>query len=151
MDKSPLVGTVTRLRHMTGAPVIECRNALEQSNGDLSSALLALRKRGTVLLSQRPKIGVNGVCASIIGPDGKTGVLLEINCETDFAAKTEMFTNMCRALGERLLVSSAETTQQFLDETGPDWPTAREFIAAAALAIDENIELRRFARYTLKD
>lgn len=143
---------VMKLRARTGAPVITCRSALSTSGGDLERAVLALRRLGIVLVSHRPgAVGANGVCASYVAPDGRAGVLLEMNCETDFVARTDEFLNLCRDLGRRLLTSKAESAEQFLDEEPPvgDDMTARTLVASVSMMVGEKLDLRRFARYTV--
>ena len=143
---------VMSLRARTGAPVIACRQALTESDGDLEKAMVLLRKRGTVLVGHSPgALGRNGLCASYVAPDGKSGVLLELNCATDFVARTDEFLGLCRNLGRRLLLSRADSAEQFLDEAPPpgDTVTSRQLVGGVSLAVGEKIDLRRFARYTL--
>ena len=143
---------VMRLRAKTGAPVFKCQHALIQSHGDLEQAVLVLRREGLVLIAHHPnKPGSSGLCASYIAPDGRSGVLLELNCATDFVARTDEFLNLCRDLGRRLMLSKAESTEQFLDEepsTGGDLK-ARLLVSSVSMAVGERLDLRRFARYTL--
>src|SRR5579875_2966430 len=83
---------VKQLRERTGAGMMECKRALQETNGDMAEAEVYLRKRG---LSQATKkegrSTKQGLVSSYISPDGRLGVLVEVNCESDFVARTEDF------------------------------------------------------------
>ncbi|MCX7943902.1 MAG: translation elongation factor Ts [Deltaproteobacteria bacterium] len=83
---------VKELREKTGAGMLDCKNALEKANGDINKAIELLREKGLAIAQKRSaKVASQGAIGSYIHMNGKIGVLLEINCETDFVAKTEDF------------------------------------------------------------
>jgi len=83
---------IKRLREKTNAPMMDCKKALEESNGDLETATDILRKKGQIVaLKKAGRCAKEGVIGSYIHSNSKIGVLLEVNCETDFVARNEDF------------------------------------------------------------
>lgn len=83
---------VRKLREMTGAPMMECKKALEESGGDLDQAVTILRKRGQASAAKKAgRVAAEGLIGSYIHPGSKIGVIVEVNCETDFVARTDEF------------------------------------------------------------
>ena len=87
---TPISASLVReLREKTGAPMMDCKNALVASNGDLEKAVEWLRKRGTAVMEKKSsRTTKEGAVESYIHAGGKIGVLVEINCESDFVART---------------------------------------------------------------
>src|SRR5664279_1407660 len=91
--------TVKALRELTGAGVMECKRALEEADGDIEKAAAVLRERGQAAAAKRAGREANqGQVSSYIHPGGKIGVLIEVNCETDFVARTDEFQRLVRDL-----------------------------------------------------
>jgi len=91
--------TVKELRERTGAGFMDCKRALEEANGDLDGAVTLLRERGQAAAMKRAgRDAREGQVASYIHPGGRVGVLIEVNCETDFVARTEEFQKLVRDL-----------------------------------------------------
>jgi len=91
--------TVTRLRDETGAGFMDCKRALEETGGDFEKAVAVLRERGQAAAAKRADREVReGVVASYIHTGGKVGVLIEVNCETDFVARTDQFQKLVHDL-----------------------------------------------------
>jgi len=85
-------GDVKKLREMTGAPMMECKKALEESGGDPEQAIIILRKRGQASAAQKAgRTATQGLIGSYLHPGAQIGVVVEVNCETDFVARTEEF------------------------------------------------------------
>jgi len=83
---------VKQLREKTGAPMMDCKKALVESDGNLENAISYLRQKSLVAASKKvSRAAVDGTIASYIHPGGKVGVLLELNCETDFVARSDEF------------------------------------------------------------
>ncbi len=83
---------VKRLREMSGAPMMECKRALEETDGDVERAFTVLRKRGQATAAKKAlRRAADGVVGAYIHAGGKIGVLVEVNCETDFVARNEEF------------------------------------------------------------
>jgi elongation factor Ts len=90
---------VKDLRERTGAGMMDCKRALEESGGDVDKAVLLLRDRGVAAAAKKSDREVReGLISSYIHTGGRVGVLIEVNCETDFVARTEEFQNLVRAL-----------------------------------------------------
>jgi elongation factor Ts len=90
---------VAALRARTGAGMMDCKHALEEAGGDMEKAVDLLRKKGIAKGERRAGRGTSeGVIGSYIHHNGKVGVLVEVNCETDFVARTEDFQNLARDL-----------------------------------------------------
>jgi len=91
--------SVKQLRELSGAGVMECKRALEETGGDLDKAVAILRERGAASAAKRAGREANeGQIASYIHPGGRIGVLIEVNCETDFVARTDEFQKLVRSL-----------------------------------------------------
>ena len=83
---------VKELREKTGAGIMDCKDALKEANGDLEAAVIHLREKGMKTYEKKAgRVAADGLVQSYIHPGGKIGVLVEVNCETDFVAKTEQF------------------------------------------------------------
>jgi elongation factor Ts len=94
--------SVGKLREMTGAGLMDCKKALVEANGDLESAGDLLRKKGIASAAKKADRAANeGVIAQFIAPGAKTGVLVEINCETDFVAKNDSFRAFCDDIAKK--------------------------------------------------
>jgi elongation factor Ts len=124
--------SVKQLREISGAGVMECKRALEETGGDLDKAVAILRERGQAAAAKRAEREANeGQVASYIHPGGKIGVLIEVNCETDFVARTDEFQKLVRSLAVQVA------------GLGPLYATVAEIPAAeleakkAALRADE--------------
>ena len=88
---------IVRLRSMTGAGMMDCKKALTETNGDMDKAVQYLREKGIAAAAKKAeRVAAEGVVGSYIHMGGKIGVLVEINCETDFVAKSEIFQNLVK-------------------------------------------------------
>ena len=111
---------VKELRDRTGAGMMECKNALKESDGDVEKAIDFLRSRGAAKAAKRAaREASEGTVASYVHMGGKIGVLLELNCETDFVAKNEQFLALARDLAMHVAAAapSAVSREQIDDET----------------------------------
>jgi elongation factor Ts len=92
-------GDVKVLRERTGAGMMDCKRALEETDGDVEAAVAILRERGLAAAAKRAgRDAREGIVASYIHPGGRVGVLIEVNCETDFVARTDQFQKLVRDL-----------------------------------------------------
>src|SRR5512139_3182436 len=90
---------VKELRERTGAGMMDCKRALEETDGDVEKAIALLRERGLAAAAKRAgREAREGLVASYIHPGGRVGVLIEVNCETDFVARTDEFQKLVRDL-----------------------------------------------------
>lgn len=98
---------VRELREKTGVGIIYCKNALQESGGDINKAVVILRKKGIAKAQKREgRITSEGQIQSYVHMGGKIGVLVEVNCETDFSAKTEDFTNFTKNLAMHITATN---------------------------------------------
>jgi len=142
---------VKNLREATGAGVMECKKALEDSAGDFNEAIQLIKKSG---FSKAEKKSERQTSAGLIVAyvhNNRVGVLLEINCETDFVARLENF----RDLGSNIAMQIAAMDPKNIDELlvqpyiRDESITIGELIKSAIAKIGENIQVARFCRYAL--
>ena len=97
---------VKELRERSGAPMMDCKNALTESKGDLEGAMLILRKKGIATAAKKAaRITSEGSVASYIHAGGKIGVLVEVNCESDFVARTDDFKDLVKDIAMHIAAS----------------------------------------------
>ena len=98
---------VSELRQRTGAGMMDCKKALEETGGDMEAAIELLRKSGAAKADKRVGRGTSeGMIGSYIHHNGKIGVLVEVNCETDFVARTDDFKNLVKSIAEHIAAAS---------------------------------------------
>lgn len=124
---------VKELRELTGAGMLDCKNALDKANGDIKKASEILREQGLSAAAKKAgRIATEGVVESYIHAGGRIGVLVEINCETDFVAKTDQFKEFCKDIAMQIAAANPryvrreEAPQEELDKE-------REILRAQAL------------------
>ena len=123
---------VRQLREMTGAGMMECKKALSETAGDLEKAIDALRKAGIAKAATRADRAASQGRIDTYLHDNRIGVLIEVNCETDFVARTDDFKNLCKDLAMQAAAANAQYTRR---EDVPAERIAREKdIYAAQLA-----------------
>lgn len=138
---------VKELRETTGAGMMDCKKALAATDGDREKAIDYLREKGISKAEKKAsRVAAEGAVAAYVSDDAKVGVLLEVNCETDFAAGNEQF----RSLEAKLAQHVAETAPadvEALNNSEIDGKTVATLITEATATIGEKISLRRFTRY----
>ncbi len=138
---------VKRLREQTGAGMLDCKNALVDADGDFDAAVEALRRKGAKDVSKRAgRTAANGLVAAELAGTS-TGVLLELNCETDFVAKTDLFQQVAADLARAALAAAAADRLAVLALDVRSGQTAQQLIEEAGAALKEKLELGRFARF----
>ena len=135
-----------RLRELTGAGMMACKKALEESGGDFDKAIEALRIKGAKDVGKRAeRTAANGLIA--LAQDGDTSaVLLELNCETDFVAKNDKFQELAAELAGFVARTSPSDVPSLLSADYADGKTVSQVIEELSAVIGEKIELRRFAK-----
>jgi elongation factor Ts len=104
---------VKKLREQTGAGVLDCKNALEKSDGDFEKAAESLRKKGLAKAAKKNLRGTpEGRVDSYIHTNGKIGVLIEVNCETDFVARNDVFAELVKALCMQIAATNPISTSR---------------------------------------
>jgi len=139
--------TVKELRERTGAGMMDCKKALTATDGDMQKAIDWLREKGIAKAAKKAgRTAADGAVAAYVSKDGKTGVLLEVNCETDFTANNENF----RALEKKVIEHIAEAKPADLDALNDsviDGKKVSELVTEATATIGEKISIRRFVTY----
>ena len=157
---------VKQLRDMTGAGMMECKKALAETGGDLDRAVDALRKSGAARAEQRSgRAAQEGRVDSYIHPGNRVGVLIEVNCETDFVARTDDFRGLAKHIAQQVAAmdpkyvsrgdvpAGVETQdgevlmeQEFIRQSGR---TIEDLVKETIAKVGENVVVRRFTRYEL--
>ena len=146
---------VQELRQRTGAGMMECKKALEETKGNMDSAIELLRKKGIAKAEKRAgRAASEGKIVARVSPDGKTGVLVEVNSETDFVARNEGFGKLVDQIADALLqagdinevVANAEGSALLSRKLGSS--TVEGALKELSGTIGENLVVRRYARFT---
>jgi elongation factor Ts len=137
---------VKRLREQTGAGMLDCRNALVEAP-DYAGAVEILRVKGAKDVTKRAeRTAANGLVTAALDGHSK-GVLLEVNCETDFVAKTELFQQVAADIAKAALAADAPDRLTVLGLEVRPGQTAQELIEEAGASLKEKVEVGRFARF----
>lgn len=142
---------VKELREITGAGMMACKKALTETAGDMDKAVEYLREQGLAGAEKKAgRIAAEGVSFTKISDDGKTGVVVEVNAETDFVAKNEKFQNFVKEVATQALKTSATDIDSFLQGKWDLDPskTVSEQLSATISVIGENMNIRRFTKIT---
>ncbi len=137
---------VKRLREITGAGMMACKKALEESAGDFDKAIEALRIKGAKDVGKRAeRTAANGLIA-LVQNDDTSAVLLELNCETDFVAKNEKFQQLAADLAEFVARTDPSDVPSLLAAEYADGKTVAQVIEENSAVIGEKLEVRRFVK-----
>ena len=138
---------VKRLRDQTGAGMMDCKNALAEADGDLEQAIEILRLKGVKDAGKRAaRTAGNGLITAEL--DGNTeGVMVELNCETDFVAKNEQFQELAAKIAKAALAGKVADRLALLTAEAEPGKTVEQLIEEASAAIKEKLELGRYARF----
>lgn len=141
---------VKELREKTGAGMMDCKKALQETNGDMEKAIDFLREKGIASAAKKSdRIAAEGT--TYILTEGNEAVILEVNAETDFVAKNEAFQSLVKDLAEHLLKNKPSSLDEALTQKMDNGSTVTEFINAAIAKIGEKLSLRRFEIKTKTD
>ena len=142
---------VQELREKTGVGMMDCKRALEEAVGDMEEAVKILRKKGIATAEKKSmRAASDGLIVAFVTADGHTGALLEVNCETDFVAKTDDFQGLAAALCAQVAEKDPADVAALLEQAciAEDPATkVKDLIVAKVAKLGENIQLRRFIRY----
>ncbi|WP_454995040.1 translation elongation factor Ts [Bulleidia extructa] len=133
---------VKELRELTGAGMLDCKNALTETNGDVQAAIDWLRERGIAKAQKKSgRIAAEGLAKVVI--EGNKAIAVEVNSETDFVAKNEQFLTLLDTVANTILHSQAKVNEEALELATADG-RLKDTIVNAVATIGENITLRRF-------
>lgn len=132
---------VNQLRQKTGAGMMDCKKALTEANGDIEKAIEILRKKGAAVAAKRAEKTANeGLVLSKVIENGTTGVIVEVNCETDFVAKSDDFIKFANEVIDAIVESKPSSVEELFDKK-PELKTKHTDILGK---IGEKIEISRF-------
>ena len=141
------------LRESTGAGVLDCKKVLQETDGDIEKAIELLRKKGLAAAAKKASREANdGLISAQVTDDGRTAVMVEVNCETDFVARTEDFQDFVASLVRQVAAQpELDNVEALLDAPYIDNPgnTVREQLTEIVAKLGENMVVRRFVRYRL--
>jgi len=141
---------VKTLREKTNAGMMDCKRALTEAGGDLDKAEALLRTKGIASAGKKAsRHAKEGSVVSFIQPIGKIGVLVEINCETDFVAKNDIFTKFLKEITEEIAASKSDSVTDLLESAQSNGILFKDAIATTIASLGENIVVRRFERYSV--
>ncbi|HMF74957.1 MAG TPA: translation elongation factor Ts [Bryobacteraceae bacterium] len=162
---------VKQLRERTGAGMMECKKALQETNGDLAEAEVVLRKRGISSATKKEsRSAKQGLISSFISPDANLGVLVEVNCESDFVARTEDFQALAAGIAahiaetkpkvvklenlaeaERANIKAHEALYEQKFAADPAGATVGDLVKTKIAKLGENINISRFELYQVRE
>ena len=143
---------VKELREMTGAGMMDCKKALNETNGDMDAAVEFLRKNGQAKAEKKAsRIAAEGVARAAISADGKTACVIEVNSETDFVAKNETFTSFVEAVNAAALASDLQGGKDGEDIEALlavpfEGATVKDALVEKTATIGEKLSIRRFEK-----
>ncbi len=137
---------VKDLREKSGVGMMDCKKALQETNGDMDAAMDWLRTKGLAKAAKKAdRAAAEGLVAGLVSGDGKTGVLIELNAETDFVAKNDRFQDAARRIAATAIAMNALDTIHDAKAHGAD-ETIGDMITGMIATIGENMRLRRTAK-----
>jgi elongation factor Ts len=139
---------VQELREKTGVGMMDCKRALEEASGDMEEAVKILRKKGIATAAKKStRAASDGLVGACIGADAKLGSLIEINCETDFVAKTDDFQGLVAVLAKLVSEKAPADVDALMLLSAEGGQTVKDLMVAKVAKLGENIQFRRFERY----
>ena len=144
---------VKELREMTGAGMMDCKKALNETSGDMDAAVEFLRKNGQAKAEKKAgRIAAEGLCTVVV-KDDKTAAVVEVNSETDFVAKNDTFKSFVEAVAAQAVDSDAADLDAFLAEAWKEdsSKTVKDALVEKIAVIGENLNIRRFEKVTAEN
>ena len=135
---------IKELREKSGAGMTDCKKALQESDGDIKKAIEYLRKKGAAMATKRAdKIAKEGAIKASVSKDNTTGIIIEVNCETDFVAKGDNFQNFAQKIADISLESKTDVLSNLLNAKDDEGLTIQENIDGMMGKVGEKIEFKR--------
>lgn len=145
---------VKELREKTGAGIMDCKKVLVETEGDIEKASELLRERGISKAAKKSgRIAAEGIVQAIVSEDGKVGAIVEVNSETDFVAKNAEFQNFVSDIAKQIIEKNPANVEELLAQESITHPgkDVKSVLIEKIATIGENINIRRFERYTSED
>ncbi|MDQ8189560.1 translation elongation factor Ts [Roseibacillus persicicus] len=141
---------VKELRERTNVAMMECKKALTETDGDMDAAIKILRERsGLKAAKKAERAAKEGLVSAQLSADGKSGILLELNCETDFVAKNDNFMAFLNTIAESLASSDAKNLEEAQNVSMGEM-TVAEAVKAKVIELGENLQFSRFERFDVE-
>ena len=143
---------INELRKATGAGMLDCKKALEQNDGDFEKSVDFLRTKGLAAAAKKSgRIATEGMVAAFVSDDLKSGVLLEVNSETDFVAKNDLFQTFVANIAQHILATSPADCAAMLEQpyNNDTSKTVQTYLNESISIIGENIQIRRFSKFNV--
>lgn len=144
---------INELRKATGAGMLDCKKALEETAGDFEKAVDFLRKRGLAAAAKKAgRAATEGTVCALVAEGGRTGVLLEVNSETDFVAKNEKFQGFVNDVASHILKAKPAGVEELLAQPYSADPakSVQTVLNEAIAVIGENLQIRRFVTFDVE-
>ena len=136
---------VKELRDATGVGMMDCKEALQETDGDFDEAVSLLRKKGQEVASDRAAVEADeGLVVTAVSDDGRAGAIVEINCETDFVARNDDFQAFAERVAERTLSATPDDLDELKALSYKEDATIEEELVALTGKIGEKLSIRRF-------
>jgi elongation factor Ts len=143
---------VQELRQKTGAGMMDCKKALKETDGDIEKAAEWLRQKGIASAGKKSdRVAAEGLIDTHIQPGGRVGVLIEVNCQTDFVARNDAFKVLVKNLAKQATTTDSVESllaQPYIEDTNV---TVDQFIKQTIAQLGENMQVRRFVNFTLSE
>lgn len=143
---------VKKLREKTGAGIADCKKALVESDGDIDKAIEYLRKKGAATSQKRSdRIAKEGLIYARVNEARNEAAIVEVNCETDFVAKSDKFHDLAKAAVEAVFSGKSGDVSALLNAKTPSGSTVQQVLDEATASVGEKVELKRAAFFTSAD
>lgn len=143
---------VKELRERTGAGMMDCKKALSEAGGDMDKAIEYLREKGLAAAAKKAgRIAAEGLVNAFVADGKKVGVLVEVNCETDFVAKNPDFQKFVQDTAMAIAQNAPADNDALANLKLPGGGTVKETLTALVAKIGENMNVRRFVRFETKE
>jgi elongation factor Ts len=142
---------IQKLREATGAGVMDCKRAMEESGGDMEKAAAIIREKGLAKAEKKSERSTGAGLLKTYIHNGRVGVLLELHCETDFVSRSEDFDNLARELAMQVAAMNPENVEELLKQAYiKDESTDIDSLIKSVIAkFGENIKVEKFCRYEI--
>jgi elongation factor Ts len=143
---------IKKLREKTGAGMMDCKRALEATSGNMDAAIEHLRKKGAAIGQKRSdRSAKEGAIVTRVSSDGRTGVIVEVNCETDFVGRSDDFLGFGNTVADTLEREKPASVDALLTTAAASGKKISELLNDLLAKVGEKVEIRRFDIYTSPD